>query len=328
MTPLNTAASAGTSQHDYQVVHDTVYRYASQVSIGQHYAHLTPRHTAVQEVLWHTLEFHPAPDEVIKSRDYYGNHCQTVLIQQAHDCLLARAATLVRITAREVDAAHAAAPWECAQQSSGPLREPLDVADMRLPSPLAPVLDEAREYAARFLRPGRPWLEALLDMATHINTEYIYDPEATRVDTPLAEVLKIKRGVCQDFAHLMLSCLRSHKLPARYVSGYLLNEPPPGTPKLVGSDASHAWVESWLPGHGWVGFDPTNGKLADHEFITIGWGRDYADIAPLRGVVLGGGEHELEVLVTVSRIGGVDSSMDESVLPAYSSPKPPREGAA
>jgi transglutaminase-like putative cysteine protease len=319
------ATTAYSGPHDYQVVHDTVYRYASQVSIGQHYAHLTPRHTAVQEVLWHALEFQPAPDEVIKSRDYYGNHCQTVLIQQAHGCLLVRAATLVRITAREVSTADAVQAWECALQSAATAPEALEVIDMRLASPLAPVLDETRDYAARFLTPGRSWLEALLDLARHINTEFIYDPEATRVDTPLADVLKIKRGVCQDFAHLMLSCLRSHKLPARYVSGYLLNEPPPGTPKLVGSDASHAWVESWLPGHGWVGFDPTNGKLADHEFITIGWGRDYADIAPLRGVVLGGGEHELEVSVTVSRIG---AGMDESAVAAYSSPKPQREGMA
>lgn len=321
MTPLTATVATTAGQHDYQVVHDTVYRYAWQVSIGQHFAHLTPRHTGTQEVLWHTLEFQPAPDEVIKSRDYYGNHCQTVLLQQAHDCLRVRAATLVRITEREVAPALAAQAWERALQPSTLAREALEVVDMRLPSPLAPVLEETRAFAARFLTPGRPWLEALRDLTGHINTEFIYDSEATRVDTTLAEVLAMKRGVCQDFAHLMLSCLRSHNLPARYVSGYLLNEPPPGTPKLVGSDASHAWVESWLPGHGWVGFDPTNGKLADHEFIAIGWGRDYGDIAPLRGVVLGGGEHELEVLVTVSR-------MDESRLSAYAAPTPQLEGKA
>lgn len=319
------AAAMPTGQYDYEVVHDTVYRYASQVSIGQHYAHLTPRQTIAQQVLWHALEFQPETDEVIKSDDYYGNHCQTVLIQKPHDCLHVRAATLVRIAPRELAEVHVAQAWECALQPSPLASEALEVIDMRLPSPLVPVLSEAHQYASRFLTPGRPWLEALLDLAGHINTEFVYDPEATRVDTPLAEVLTLKRGVCQDFAHLMLSCLRSHKLPARYVSGYLLNEPPPGTPKLVGSDASHAWVESWLPGHGWVGFDPTNGKLADHEFITIGWGRDYGDIAPLRGVVLGGGEHELEVLVTVSKMG---SGMDESALSAYSPPKPQREGAA
>jgi transglutaminase-like putative cysteine protease len=304
---------------DYQVVHDTVYRYASSVSIGQHYAHLTPRHTAAQEVLWHTLEFMPAPGELLKSRDYYGNHCQSVLIQQAHDTLRVRAATLVRISDRRPSALQAAQPWESALQPSPVAADALGVADMRLPSPLVPVLEASRQYASRFLLPGRPWVEALLDLTCHIQSEFIYDPEATQVDTPLAEVLAMKRGVCQDFAHLLLSCLRSHRLPARYVSGYLLNEPPPGMPRLVGSDASHAWVESWLPGYGWVGFDPTNGKLANQEFITLGWGRDYADVAPLRGVVLGGGEHELEVRVTVSR-------MDEGAVAAYASATPQQDG--
>ena len=295
-----TLTIAGT--YDYRVVHDTEYRYASVVMLGQHHTHLTPRHTAAQEVLWHTLEFRPAPDEVIKSRDYYGNHCQTVLIQQSHECLRVRSTTLVRITPREVPAALAHQPWESALQWPLAGQDALDVADQRLPSPLAPLLPQSHALARRCLTPGRSWLEAILDLTCRIKAEFIYDPDATRVDTPLAEVVALQRGVCQDFAHLLLSCLRSHGLAARYVSGYILNEPPPGAPKLIGSDASHAWVESWLPGHGWVGFDPTNGKLAGHEFITIGWGRDYGDVAPLRGVILGGGEHELVVQVTVSRV--------------------------
>ena len=141
-----------------------------------------------------------------------------------------------------------------------------------------------------------------MDLTRHIKQEFTYDPDATQIDTPLVEVFANKRGVCQDFAHVMLSCLRSCKLPARYVSGYILNDPPPGKEKLVGSDASHAWIETWLPGIGWIGFDPTNGKLANTEFITIAWGRDYGDVTPLCGVVLGGGEHELEVRVTVTRL--------------------------
>lgn len=287
---------------DYQIVHDTIYRYAAPVANGQHLAHLTPRRTACQEVLWHVLEFLPAPAEISKHRDSFGNHCQSVLITSAHDTLRVRAASVVRISSRLPDATAAAEPWEVALQPSVFAGEALEITDMRLASPLVPRLDGCHAYAARFLRPGRPWLEALLDLTCHIKSEFSYDPQATNVDTPLTEVLKLKRGVCQDFAHFMLSCLRSHKLPARYVSGYLLNEPPPGQVKLAGSDASHAWIESWLPGHGWVGFDPTNGKLANHEFITLGWGRDYSDIAPLRGVVLGGGEHALQVQVHVSRI--------------------------
>ena len=284
----------------YQVVHDTVYNYAYLVANGQHYTHLTPRHTAHQEVLWHSLEFIPPPSEASKNRDYYGNHCHSVLIQTPHDSLRVKATTLVRVEEFEPSAELAQQAWETALVKSIYKPESLEVADMRLPSPLTPILADSQTYARRFFTAGRPWIDAMLDLTRHINTEFTYDPEATHVDTPLSEVFTSKRGVCQDFAHVMLSCLRSFKLPARYVSGYILNEPPPGKEKLVGSDASHAWIETWLPGLGWVGFDPTNGKLANTEFITIAWGRDYSDVTPLRGVVLGGGEHELEVKVTVT----------------------------
>ncbi len=286
----------------YQVVHDTVYNYAYLVANGQHYAHLTPRHTAHQEVLWHSLEFHPSPAEATKSRDYYGNHCHSVLIQIPHDRLRVTATTLVRVQEFEPPADLGEQPWETALIPSVYTPEPLEVADMRLPSPLTPVLPASQAYVRRFLTPGRPWLEAMLDLTRHIKEEFTYDPDATQIDTPLVEVFANRAGVCQDFAHVMLSCLRSCKLPARYVSGYILNEPPPGKEKLVGSDASHAWIETWLPGTGWIGFDPTNGKLANTEFITIAWGRDYGDVTPLCGVVLGGGEHELEVRVTVTRL--------------------------
>lgn len=290
------------SRIQYQVVHRTTYNYAYQVLNGQHFTHLTPRQTAQQEVLWHALEFKPRPAESTKGRDYYGNHCHSVLIQVPHDRLQVTATTLVRVA--EIAAARdfGRRSWEHALLPSIYQTEALEVADMRLPSPLTPLLPASHAYAARFLQRGRPWLEALLDLTQHIRQEFEYDPEATEVDTPLAEVFASKRGVCQDFAHVMLSCLRSAKLPARYVSGYILNEPPPGKEKLIGSDASHAWVESWYPGLGWVGFDPTNGKLANTEFITIGWGRDYGDVTPLRGVVLGGGEHELDVRVSVTRL--------------------------
>ncbi|HTQ99291.1 MAG TPA: transglutaminase family protein [Candidatus Acidoferrum sp.] len=289
------------SRIEYQVVHDTVYNYAYQAVNGQHLSHLTPRHTAHQEVLWHSLQFHPEPDESSKSRDYYGNHCMSVLIQNPHDSLHVTSTTLVRVETFEPSPELSAQPWETALLPSVYTTESLEVTDMRLPSPLVPLLPASQQYAARFLTPGRPWLEAMLELTQQIKNDFTYDVDATDINTPLAEVFAGKRGVCQDFAHVMLSCLRSYKLPARYVSGYILNEPPPGEEKLVGSDASHAWVETWLPGVGWVGFDPTNGKLANTEFIVIGWGRDYADVTPLRGVVLGGGEHELEVRVTVTR---------------------------
>lgn len=288
----------------YQVVHDTVYNYAYLVANGQHYTHLTPRHTAHQEVLWHSLEFSPSVSEGSKHRDYYGNHCHSVLIQTPHNSLRVTATTLVRVDDFEPPEELCRQPWETALVPSVYTPEPLEVADMRLPSPLTPLLPVSLSYVRRCLTPGRPWLEAMLDLTRLINAEFSYDTEATQVDTPLSEVFANRAGVCQDFAHVMLSCLRSCKLPARYVSGYILNEPPPGKEKLIGSDASHAWVETWLPGVGWVGFDPTNGKRANTEFITIAWGRDYSDVTPLRGVVLGGGQHELEVKVTVTRMSG------------------------
>ncbi len=290
------------SRIEYQVVHETIYTYAWQVANGQHYARLTPRNTVLQEVLWSALEFNPSPAEICKLRDYFGNHCHIALIQTPHDSLHVTATALVRVQPLELTEEHCLQAWESALPPSIYTPEPLDVADMRLATAMTPNLPESLQMVRRFFTPQRPWLDAMLDLTRCINTEFAYDPDATDIDTPLSEVFAAKRGVCQDFAHLMLSCLRSLELPARYVSGYILNEPAPGEEKLVGGDASHAWVEAWLPEAGWIGFDPTNGKLANIEFVTIGWGRDYNDIAPLRGIVLGGGEHDLDVRVTVTRI--------------------------
>nr|WP_259372057.1 transglutaminase family protein [Caldimonas mangrovi] len=157
----------------------------------------------------------------------------------------------------------------------------------------------AFDYAARSLLPGRDWFEAVQDLRHRIHTEFEFEPGATTVSTPVDTVLDERRGVCQDFAHLMITCLRTHGLPARYVSGYLLTDPPPGQSRLVGADATHAWVATHSPQHGWVEFDPTNDCLADMRYVTLAWGGDFSDVAPLRGVILGGGEQRLEVKVSV-----------------------------
>jgi transglutaminase-like putative cysteine protease len=154
-------------------------------------------------------------------------------------------------------------------------------------------------YAAPSFPPGRPFLEAVMDLTRRIHAEFTYDPRATTIATPVAEVLEIRRGVCQDFAHLQIGCLRSLGLPARYVSGYVLTTPPPGRPRLVGADASHAWVAVPLPDFGWVDFDPTNGLMNGDQHVTVAVGRDFADVTPVRGVILGGGGHELSVRVDV-----------------------------
>jgi len=171
---------------------------------------------------------------------------------------------------------------------------------MAEPTRLVPWSEAARVYALPSLADDRPWIDALSDLMHRIHVEFEFEPGATTVSTSVDEVLDRRRGVCQDFAHVMLSCLRSHGLAARYMSGYLLTEPPPGMPRLMGVDASHAWVAAHLPGHGWVEFDPTNDQLADQRYITLAWGTDFADVVPLRGVILGGGSTQgMDVSVSV-----------------------------
>ncbi len=289
----------------YQISHETTYVYSTMVTSGHHFAHLSPRDTEFQQVISHALDVQPPPTETSNIVDYYGNNSVRFLITRQHEKLVVTGNSIIDVMAKDFPDTQLNVPWETALNKSLYTVEPNGVAEMRLSSPHVECLPQTREYAERFFTPGRPWLEAVLDLTRHIRQEFAYDTEATTISTPVAEVFLNKRGVCQDFANLMLSCLRSLKLPARYVSGYILNEPPPGVEKLIGSDASHAWIETWLPGTGWIGFDPTNGKLANIEFIIVAWGRDFMDVTPLRGVVLGGGEHKLEVRVTVTP---VDSS--------------------
>lgn len=287
----------------YRVVHDTHYAYSSQVSNGHHFAHLTPRGTPRQQMSNHVMEFDPQPAEITDIVDYFGNHTLRFLINRPHESLRVTASSILKVTPPQYENDLLQNHWELALCESIYTVEPLDVVEMRLPSPQVECLKETRQYAQQYFTPGRPWFDAMLELTQQIKADFVYDPAATTVTTPVAEVFADKRGVCQDFAHLMLSCLRALQLPARYVSGYILNDPPPGEEKLQGADASHAWVESWFPGVGWIGFDPTNGKQADADFITLAWGREFMDVTPLRGVVLGGGEHELTVRVAVTRMG-------------------------
>jgi transglutaminase-like putative cysteine protease len=178
----------------------------------------------------------------------------------------------------------------------------MDLEQYRVPSPGVPLLAGARAYAMDSFAPGRPWLEGMAELTRRINKEFAYDPEATTITTGVAEVLESRRGVCQDYAHLMLSALRGMGFAARYVSGYVLNRPSADGKRLAGADASHAWVAAHCPGLGWVAFDPTNGKLADQEFVTLGWGREFNDVTPLRGVVLGSATQQLSVAVSVTPV--------------------------
>ena len=289
----------------YRVKHVTTYRYGDPVLLAHHLAHLTPRQTPHQTCLRAQLRITPQPAEIDESGvDYYGNPTAFFGLRDPHGTLTVQVTSKVEVRARELPAADRGEPW------AGP-RDPLaglsgdtliEVADFCFDSPFVAVSPDIRAYAEASFPAGRPLMGCLLDLNSRIRHEFAYDPAATTVATPLSEVLAQRRGVCQDFAHLFIACVRAMGLPARYVSGYLLTKPPPGKPKLRGSDASHAWVSVFLPEIGWVDFDPTNNCLPNEEHVTLGWGRDFDDVSPLRGVVLGGGEHRLKVGVDVEPI--------------------------
>lgn len=287
----------------YLVLHETMYRYAPPVTSSRQIAHLAPRETPWQRVLSHRLDIEPRCSERAADVDYFGNRCERFFVDDPHQTLRVRAESEVVVGVSAPPAGMASPPWEWATRIAGnwPAGLDLDVEQYRVGSPAAPVLARTRAFAAPSFAPGRPWLDAVLDLTCRIPREFAYDPEATTVSTSVAEVLDLKRGVCQDYAHLMLSALRSLGIAARYVSGYVLNRDPAGLP-MSGADASHAWVAAHCPGLGWVAFDPTNGKLADQEFITLGWGREYLDVTPLRGVVLGASSQHLSVAVKVTPV--------------------------
>jgi transglutaminase-like putative cysteine protease len=285
----------------YRVTHETRYAYSNKVTSAHQLAHLKPRSTPWQRVEYHNIDIEPKPAECADGVDYFGNAVIRFMIDAPHQILKVVAESVVEIDSNAPDVAADSLAWENALASSGASRPDvdLDVEQFRVASPMVPLLEESIAYARASFAPGRPWLEAMLDLTRRIHAEFRYDPKATTVTTQVREVLEHRRGVCQDFAHLMLSCLRSLGLPARYVSGYVLNHVPPGQKRLSGADASHAWVAGHCPHLGWVAFDPTNGKLANLEFVTLGWGREFSDVTPLCGVVLGGAMQKLSVVVDV-----------------------------
>jgi transglutaminase-like putative cysteine protease len=286
----------------YTVEHETHYAYTAPVSQSWQLARLTPRSLPWQRVSTHSLQIDPPPDERHDETDSFGNSITHFGLHGAHRVLRVVMQCLVEVSARPARAkAEAPLPWESVRDAvrAQPQLDDLRAARMSEPTQLVPLSDAARDYAAPSFTPGRDWFEAVEDLMHRIHRDFEFEPGATTVSTSVDEVIAKRHGVCQDFAHLLLACLRSHGLPARYVSGYLLTEPPPGMPRLMGVDASHAWVAAYSPPHGWVEFDPTNDQLADERYITLGWGADFADVVPLRGVILGGGAQEMKVSVSV-----------------------------
>ena len=288
----------------YTVRHTTTYSYTDPVSICQNDVHLTPRQTPFQTTTGFQLEVSPQPMLLRSWIDTFGNEVRYFSLEEPHQELRVTARSRITVLNRELPLPFETSPWETIrdQLAAAETPEMRSMSQFRFESPYIQYLNEARNYALTSFTPGRPILEAALDLTSRIYHEFEYAPAATSISTPTKEVLEKRRGVCQDFAHLQISALRSLGLAARYVSGYLVTAPPPGKPRLVGADASHAWLAVLCPGHGWIDLDPTNNVIPQERHITIGWGRDYGDVCPIQGVLTGGGSHVLCVSVDVAPV--------------------------
>lgn len=284
----------------FDVNHRTHYRYALPVVQSRHLIHMTPRAGPRQTVRHHALIVEPAPAHRHEGADAFGNPVLILDIELPHDELVLHARSTIETRVPEAIDPAATAPWDkLGAALAGPAGLDLEVIQYRSPSRLTTPTLEIRDYAARSFPPGRPAIEAAMDLNRRIFADFTFDAAATDISTPIEEVFRHRRGVCQDFAHLALACLRSMRTPARYVSGYILTRPPPGQHRLQGADASHAWIAAWSPQTGWFDLDPTNGTVVRDEHLTIAHGRDYDDVSPIRGVLLGGGEHTVSVAVDV-----------------------------
>lgn len=272
----------------YQIFHDTCYHYDSPVSLAQQLAHLWPRECTWQRCTEQRLLISPDPTTRRDELDVFGNPLTRLAFERPHDELQVNARLTVEVLARPLADFSLSPAWEQTRDaltySSQPLSaEMLEACRYRFQSPYVHLKRSFVEFSESCFPPGRPLLLGVQALMQKIFSEFTFDAEATQVATPLVEVLERRRGVCQDFAHLMLACVRSRGLAARYISGYLLTQPPPGQPRLIGADASHAWVSVFCPVLGWVDFDPTNNVQPALEHITLAWGRDFSDVSPLRG---------------------------------------------
>lgn len=291
-----------------EVTHETRYDYLPPVEVAQHMAYLRPWNTVAQELLSHDLQVEPRPAQQTEAVDVYGNRRTFIALQTPHAQLRVVARSTLRTHTRPMPASTVA--WEQVRERfryrADAVYDP--AAEFVFASQHVPRSTEFAAYARPSFPAGASMLDGALDLMHRIHAEFTYDNRSTQINTPAQQALAQRKGVCQDFAHIMIACLRGMGLPARYVSGYLLTEPPPGQPRLVGSDASHAWVSVWSPardgGGRWCDLDPTNNRAPGEDYVTLAVGRDYSDVSPVRGVIHGGEHHTLRVGVTVEPVAG------------------------
>ena len=290
----------------YQVVHRTEYRYAAPVTSSYGQTCLLPRDLDGQRCVDASLAIDPAPSDQRERRDFFGNRVSFFTVTTPHDVLSITSTSTVDVTSdRGSLPLGADQPWEEVRDRCRTLSGPvgIDARHHLLDSTSAPTTDVARTYAEQSFTAGRPVLDAVGDLSSRIHADFDFDPGATDVTSTIDDLFEARGGVCQDFAHLAVSCLRSVGLPGRYVSGYLETIPPPGKEKLQGADVSHAWASVLLPDAGWIDVDPTNDQFVDDRYVTVAWGRDYKDVTPVKGVVYtSGGRTQLKVTVDVTRV--------------------------
>lgn len=307
----------------YRITHTTVYNYSQAVGLCQNEARLQPRNFWRQQCHNSRFEIMPTPVDFRERIDYFGNRVAYFAIQQPHIQLIVTAISDVTVFPKQnAQDLFRQQPWEQVRdllqeppvqgqvqiqgqnqsQNQDQAIEILDARQYVLDSLMVVANKELADYAQASFLPNRPLVDVVRDLMQRIFTDFVYDPTFTTIATPLSEVLAHRRGVCQDFAHLAIGCLRAYGIAARYISGYVETLPEPGKPRLIGADASHAWFAVYIPSAGWLEFDPTNNKMPHDQHITLAWGRDYADVTPLKGIAFGGGQHTLSVSVDVLRL--------------------------
>jgi transglutaminase-like putative cysteine protease len=288
----------------FLISHQSCYRYSEMVSLSHNQVYLVPAVTSYQKCYEVALDVIPNPTFSARRSDFFGNLLTVFTVEKPHQELFVTAKSTVEVFAQPLQDWASTLPWEsvCSALLFPRCPAALFSSQFTFDSPFSVSFADVKTYARISFPESRPILEGVMDLTARIFRDFSYTPASTTVSTTVREVFEQRRGVCQDFAHLEISCLRSLGLAARYVSGYLETVPAPGAEKLVGADASHAWLEVFIPDLGWVGVDPTNNLPVGDRHVVLAWGRDYGDVTPIRGVVLGGGQHEVLVAVNVQRL--------------------------